>query len=275
MAAERSPNEATLVRCFLLCVFLVGASAVNAFSQQPFVTDDADVTARHRVHFEFSNQYDWLQRSSIPSREQNTLDFEVDYGLFHGVEVGVELPVITIFNDRGTQFRRPSGVGDVNISLKYNFREEQSESRWPAMTVAANFELPTGSVARQLGSGLADFYINGVLQKSLPKKTMLRLNGGILFSGNDTTGVLGIKSRGTVFTGGGSLVRKFTPKLDLGVELVGAVTRNFNLGKGQLQSTVGGNYSLRQNMTFDFGIVFGKFAASPRAGVQLGISIDF
>jgi hypothetical protein len=143
------------------------------------------------------------------------------------------------------------------------------------MTVAMNFELPTGDVGRQLGSGLADFYVNGVIQKSLPKETMLRLNGGILFSGNAATGVVGLRSRGRVFTGGGSLVHEFTPKLDLGVELVGAFTNNSNLGKGTLQSMVGGNYALRDNMTFDFGIVFGKYSASPRAGVQLGISIDF
>ena len=265
-----------VIRYLLIVLLFIAASATTAFSQQPFATDDADVTPRHHIHFEFSNEVDWLQRSSFPGRKQNTLDFEVDYGVFHGVEVGVEVPVLAIFNEQGTQFQRvTSGPGDMNLSLKYNFREERTESRWPAMTVAMNFELPTGDVGRQLGSGLADFYVNGVLQKSLPKKTKLRANGGILFSGNDTTGVIGIKSRGTVFTGGVSLVRKFTPKLDLGVELVGAHTKNFNLGKGQLQSMVGGNYSLRDNMTFDFGIVFGKFVASPRAGVQLGISIEF
>jgi hypothetical protein len=200
---------------------------------------------------------------------------EVDFGLFHGVEVGVAVPVITIFNDRASQFVTPTGIGDVTLSFKYNFLEEKKESRWPAMTVAMNFELPTGDVGRQLGSGLADFYVNGVIQKSLPKETMLRLNGGILFSGNAATGVVGLRSRGRVFTGGGSLVHEFTPKLDLGVELVGAFTNNSNLGKGTLQSMVGGNYALRDNMTFDFGIVFGKYSASPRAGVQLGISIDF
>jgi hypothetical protein len=95
------------------------------------------------------------------------------------------------------------------------------------------------------------------------------------FSGNETTGVLGIKSRGTVFTGGGSVVREIGPKLELGVELVGAITRSFNLGKSQLQTMVGGNYSFRDNMTFDFGIVAGKHAASPRVGIQLGISMDW
>ena len=247
--------------------------AVSA--QQPFVTDDADVTPKRRFHFEFSNEFDWLNRSAHPSLKQNTADFEIDYGLFEGVEIGIAMPLLTIINDRATTTRTVSGIGDANLSVKYNFLREREGSRRPALTVAVNFELPTGDQSRGLGSGLADIYVNGIIQKSVSAKTKLRLNGGVLFSGNQTTGVLGVKSRGTVFTGGGSLVREINPRLDLGVELVGAVTRNFDLGKSQLQAMVGGNYSLSDNMTFDFGIVTGRHAASPRAGLQLGISIDW
>ena len=109
----------------------------------------------------------------------------------------------------------------------------------------------------------------------MSKNTKLRLNSGILFSGNETTGVLGIKSRGTVFTAGGSLIKQFKQKLQLGVELTGARTNDRQLGKGHLQTLVGGNYQFRQNASFDFGVLAGKYAASPRAGVQIGISIDF
>ena len=90
-----------------------------------------------------------------------------------------------------------------------------------------------------------------------------------------TTGVIGIRTRGRVFTAGSLLVKQFTKKLDLGAELTGALTSNFQLSKGQLQALVGGNYALRKNLTFDFGIVAGRFAASPRLGAQLGISLDF
>jgi hypothetical protein len=38
---------------------------------------------------------------------------------------------------------------------------------------------------------------------------------------------------------------------------------------------LGGNYQFKSNASFDFGIVAGKGAGSPRAGVQLGLSIDF
>ena len=244
-------------------------------AQQPFVTDDADVTPKGHLHFEFSNEFDWLQADSFPNLKQNTADFELDYGLFEDLEIGFEVPVITLFNARGSASRTVSGLGDSNFSAKYNFYKERENSRLPAMTIAMNVELPTGDTKRQLGSGLADFYLNGILQKSLSKTAKLRLNGGILFSGNETTGVIGIKSRGTVLTAGASVVKQFNPKLQLGIELVGATTSAFQLGKGQLQTLVGGNYQFKSNTSFDFGIVAGKYAASPRAGVQLGVSIDF
>ncbi len=270
-----TPQTPRRFRDIIWILSLLGLFVCPARAQQPFYTDDADVTPKRHFHFEFSNEFDLLQRSSFPSRTQNTADVELDYGLLEHLEIGVEAPLLTIFNAAGTTPQTPTGIGDTNISLKYNFRRERENSRWPAMAVAFNLELPTGDVKRQLGSGLADFYVNSIFQKSLTKNTKLRLNGGILFSGNTTTGAIGIKSRGTVFTGAGSFVKQFSPKLDLGVELTGALTSNFSLGKGQLQGLIGGNYAVNKNLTIDFGLVAGKYAASPRAGAQLGISVDW
>ena len=262
----------TLIFPLLLLICLWPSTAP---AQQPFYTDDADVTPKGKFHFEFSNEFDLLQRSSYPSLKQNTADFELNYGLFEGVEISIASPLLTIYNAQGTSPRIAFGVGDTSLSVKYNFRKEREGSHLPAMTVSLNVELPTGDASRQLGSGLTDVDLNGILQKSLTRKTKLRLNGGILFAGNTTTGVIGIKNRGRVFTGGASLVKQFTPKLNLGAEVTGAVTSNFQLSRGQLQTLVGGNYAVRKNLTFDFGVVAGRFPASPRAGLQLGISVDF
>ena len=139
----------------------------------------------------------------------------------------------------------------------------------------ASLEFPTGDTTNGLGSGLTDFYMNGVLEKTVTKSVTFRLNGGILFSGSETTGAEGFRTRGTVYTGGGSLVKQFTPKLLLGVELTGASNGNFDLGAALIQTTIGGNYQIRKNATLDFGLVAGKHEASPRFGALLGISIDF
>lgn len=260
---------------WLILILPLFCSLHSVSAQQPFYTDDADVTPRGRFHFEASNEHDWLQAAALPNLRQNTSDFELGYGLFDGFEVSVSVPFIMLLNSRGTTPRSLSGFGDTNLSAKYNFLKERERSKLPAMSISVNLELPTGDASRQLGSGLADFYVNGILQKSLNKMTKLRLNGGVLFSGNEATGVIGIRTRGTVFTGGVSVVRNVTSRLDLGAELVGAVTRNLDLGKGQLQGQFGGNYRVRKNMTIDFGVIAGKYVASPRVGFQLGLSLDW
>jgi len=259
----------------LVLISLAGFVHSKVAAQQPFTTDDSDVTELHHFHFQFSNQYDLLQRQERPTLDQNTADFELDYGLLPNLEVGVELPYISFINSADTIPRSVSGIGDMNFSSKYNLHKEHEHSFWPAMSVAMNIEFPTGSVSRQLGSGLTDYYVNGVLQKSLTKVTKLRLNGGILFAGNETTGLLGIKARGTVLTASGSLVKEINPKLQLGAELAGAAQGNLELDKGQFEGRVGGNYQFAKRATLDFSVVAGKFIASPRLGALLGISIDF
>lgn len=263
----------TLVRqgFFLTAFFLFAAPAVG---QQPFYTDNADVTDRRKIHFQLSNEFDALQRSAYPSLRQNTTVFELDYGLVKNLEIGVDGPLIAIGNSRIVSPRTPFGFGDLDLHIKYNFLKEREGSRRPALAATFAVELPTGDAADQLGSGLTDYFLNGILQKSLTGKTTFRLNGGVLFAGSTATGDVGIKTRGTVFTTGGSLVKQFTPKLDLGIEVVGAVERGTALSAGQLQTQVGGNYQFTRQASFDFGVVAGKFN-SPRLGLQLGISVDF
>ncbi len=118
-------RQRTKSRCLtystLLFALLWMMPVVVAYSQQPFVTDDTDVTARGQFHFEFSNEYDLLQRSAAPALRQNTASFELAYGLLKNVEVSIEAPLITIFNSRDAEPRRVSGIGDTNFSVKYNF----------------------------------------------------------------------------------------------------------------------------------------------------------
>jgi hypothetical protein len=135
---NRSLQPSQLLRT-LRCVacalglFFLASGAVQG--QQPFVTDDADVTPKGRFHFEFSNEFDLLQPSAFPSLKQNTADFELDYGLFEGVEIGVAAPLLTILNTTGTSPKTATGIGDMNLSVKYNFRKEEENSRVPALTL--------------------------------------------------------------------------------------------------------------------------------------------
>ena len=249
--------------------------ACSARAQQPFFTDDADVAVYHRWHIETNNEYDFLPNSSYPAQRQDTQTIKFSYGLFTNFEVGMDFPLIAIFNSQASALGAPFGLGDTDFSVKYNFRKEKQGSLWPAITASLNIEPATGSVKLRLGSGLTDYYLNGVLQKTLSPKNVLRINAGATFAGNTSTGVVGITTRGTVFTGGASLTRQFTRKLDLGAEFYGGHTVDANLGRDELQEQIGGNYEMSKGLTVDFGVVAGEAVGSPRFGLQLGFSKDF
>src|ERR1044072_1425268 len=134
----------------LLVAWLLVVVVSTTKAQQPFVTDDSDTTPKGHFHFEFSNEFDWLQRDAFPIVKQNTADFELDYGLFERVEIGIEAPLLTIVGAPGTNPRSISGFGDTNLSFKYNFLKEREKSRMPALAIGVNLELPTGDITRQL-----------------------------------------------------------------------------------------------------------------------------
>lgn len=259
---------------FFLCCLPVLAPAVHA--QIPFYTDDADTTAKGKFHVEIDNEHDVLQRASYPTKRQNTLVFTLNYGLTNKLEADVNAPLITFVNSRIAEAENATGVGDTQFGLKYRLHDEREGSRLPALSVVFYVEVPTGNSEKQLGSGLTDFWLYGIAQKSVTKKTKVRFNGGVLFSGNTATGLIGIRTvRGHIYTGNMSIVRDYSHRLTLGAEVFGALTSNFELNRGQLTMQVGGHYSLNNKLMLTFGILGGRFSASPRAGVDLGLAIDF
>ena len=99
---------------------------------------------------------------------------------------------------------------------------------------------------------------------------------GYLFAGNTSTGALGTQTtRGHVFPGGISLQYDLRPSLTLGAEVFAAYTENDGLGKSQVQAMAGGRYVIRDGLNFCFGVLGGKYVASPRLGGQIGFTIDF
>src|SRR5690349_9447464 len=104
----RNPPSLALSRFFLpslirqaMLVILFGFSlTLTAHAQQPFYTDDADVTEYKHFHIQFNNEFDVLQRFDYPSLTQNTSALEVGYGLAKNLEVSVNGPLIGISNSR-------------------------------------------------------------------------------------------------------------------------------------------------------------------------------
>ena len=74
---------------------------------------------------------------------------------------------------------------------------------------------------------------------------------------------------------GHAVLHDFTARLTLGGEIYGGFTNNGNLGTSQFQALAGGQYAIRNGMTFNFGVLGRKYIASPRIGGQIGFSVDF
>ena len=159
-----------MLRLSVLMLILFGIG-LSACAQQPFFTDDADVTAKGGFHFELSNQFSLLQDTAFPNQRQNALVYQLNYGLRDGLEISIDSPYLVIINARQTISPRvPVGVGDTNVAVKWNFRQERDTSRWPALTMAYAVEVPTGDTSTQLGSGVFDYRLIAIAQKTLSRE---------------------------------------------------------------------------------------------------------
>jgi Putative MetA-pathway of phenol degradation len=242
-------------------------------AQLPFYTDDPAVTERRQWHFEVFNEFDALHYDQYPNLQQNTLNCKLNYGLPHNLEVDLEGPYLGILRALGTE--SSSGIGDAGVGLKWNFYRESSRSRLPALGASFYIEFPTGDRRQELGSGLTDYWLNFMTQKSLTDKTRINGNIGFVFAGNTSTGVLGVQTtRGHVYTAGFSLLHDVGDRLTLGGEIDGGISDDRSLDRDQLQGMLGGWYSIRSGITLNFGLLLGKYTASPRIGGQLGFSVN-
>lgn len=243
-------------------------------AQLPFYTDDPAVTEKGKWHFEFFNEFDALQHPQFPNLRQNTANYKLNYGLPDNLELDIDAPYLSIFRAAGTQ--TSIGVGDTNMGVKWNFHKASQTSHVPALAASLYIEFPTGSTRQQLGSGLIDYWLNFIVQQPLSGKTRVNANLGFLFAGNTSTGALGIQTtHGHVYTGGLSLLHDFGARLTLGGEMYGGIADKQGLGRDQLQGLIGGQYAIRNGLTFDFGLLGGRYVASPRIGGQIGFSMDF
>lgn len=263
----------TTVLCLLAGIaLLLGAKPLAA--QLPFYTDDPAVTEAGALHFEFFNEFDGLQSSEFPDLRQNTSNFKINYGLKHNLELDLDFPYLSIYRAGGTS--SSTGFGDTDLGIKWNFHKASPGSWVPALGSSLYIEFPTGNERKGLGSGLADYWLNMIAQKPFTEKTRVNGNFGFLFAGNTSTGAIGIQTtRGHVFTGGVSLLHDFSSRLTLGIEGYAGVADVSGLGRTQLQGLIGGEYEIRNGFSVTFGLLGGKYEASPRIGGQIGFSMDF
>jgi hypothetical protein len=258
---------------FLLVLAFL-AAAIPARAQLPFYTDDPSVTPVRTVHVEFFNEIDALQSAQFPNLRQNTANIKINTGLPHNLELDFDAPYLSITRD--TKTPSSTGAGDTNVGIKWNFRREIENSHRPVLSASFYVEFPTGDPHNQLGSGLIDYWLNFIFQEPITPKTRLNLNAGVLFAGNTSTGAVGVNTtRGQVYTTGLSVLHDINSRLTVGAEVYAGVADTDGLGRTQLQAMGGASVNLRNGLALTFGLIVGKYEASPRIGGQVGLSLDF
>ena len=93
-------------------VVLALAVTTPAAAQQPYCVDDAEVTPANTWHLEISNQVDLLRANARPAQWQNTLEWEVDYGLGRRLEAAWLFPVVSIVSEAPA----PGVVGGIGYT---------------------------------------------------------------------------------------------------------------------------------------------------------------
>ena len=259
---------------FVLALTFVFFAAPPAHAQLPFYTDDPSVTPVRTVHIEFFNEIDALQSAQFPNLRQNTANIKINTGLPHNLELDFDAPYLSIYRDPRTP--SSTGAGDTNLGIKWNFRREVPNSHRPVLSTSFYVEFPTGDSHNELGSGLIDYWLNFIFQEPITPKTRLNLNVGVLFAGNTSTGAVGVNTtRGQVYTTGLSVLHDINSRLSVGGEVYAGVADTDGLGRTQLQAMTGASVNLRNGLALTFGLIVGKYEASPRIGGQVGLSLDF
>jgi hypothetical protein len=269
MGARSSYKSVLAAELLLICCCLANA----ARAQMPFYTDDPSITPIKTVHIELFDEYDGLQSSQFPDERQNTANFKINFSPFSHLELDLDFPYLNI--QRAARADNAGGFGDTNLGAKWSFPPSNSDALNASYAISFYVEFPTGDSANGLGSGLTDYWLNVAMQKPLSEATRINWNLGLLFAGNTSTGAVGIQTRrGQVYTGGMSLLHDLASRLTVGVELYGGVSDGAGRDKTQLQSMLGGEYIIRDGLALSFGVLGGKYGATPSLGGQIGVAVD-
>ncbi|PWT88149.1 MAG: hypothetical protein C5B54_11080 [Acidobacteria bacterium] len=256
-----------MLRVFFF-LFLHVILAGFAYSQAPLVVDNPSTTPPGKFHFEWFDQFAELPNSAEPANNQNTFVFTTNYGLLPNLELGMDFPLITI---SGQQNR--TGVGDFDFTVKYILLPSTYPKKRTAFGMTASVEFPTGNSKENFGSGVTDFDMNMMLQIYCLQKLVLILNGGIQFTGNTLTGLVGTPDRGEVLSGGTSLTYQLSPRIAIAGELTGYQGRSHVFEDRELREQAALTYTFTPHFAVAVAIQHGTYATPP-VQVQSGLIID-
>jgi hypothetical protein len=200
----------------------------------PFLTDDPEPVDLH--HWEA-----YLFTSGMTSGGGSYAiegpAVELNYGALPDTQLHLIVPLTSV---DGPGMPAASGLGDLELGIKYRFVHETNE--WPQIGIFPMAELPTGDESRGLGNGRTWFRLPLWVQKSWSPWTTYGGGGAVVNSAP--------AQRDYPF-GGWLLQRSLGKHLTLGGEIF-AQGRDTNNDKGFAALNFGGSY----NVTEHFSLLF-------------------
>ncbi len=222
--AEKLARRSCIVRPFtsgLLSVIATLAVSPCAMAGPPFRTDDPEP-----VEYQHWEVYGFSEATSIAGDTSGTLPgLEVNYGAVPNLQLHIVVPLA--FDSLSGSWQ--SGIGDIELGVKYRFVQEDDEGWRPMIGVFPLVEVATGDARRGLGAGYTRAFLPVWLQKSFGD---WQTYGGGGYWINPGAG------NKNYWFAGWLLQRKITEQLTLGGEIfhqtadtVGGVeSTGFNLG---------------------------------------------
>ena len=199
-------------------VVVLGLAATTpAWAGPPFLTDDPEPT--ETGHWEIYAPL--LDAAGSGANFEGAAGVEINYGAAPDVQITVGLPLAYTHESSRTE----SGLGDVEVSLKYRFYHD--EERGVSIAVFPGLTLPTAS--NDFGAGEVTGFLPVWVQKDFETWSVFG-GGGYAFNP-------GAGNR-DYWTGALAVSRQITPRFMLGVEVErqgadtvgGAATTNLGVG---------------------------------------------
>jgi len=231
----------------ILSLFFMFYIPSLVYSARPLSVDDAGTVDLGTYETEVCIGY-------LEDKEKNG-ETEISLGIKHGLsermDMGVFLPyMMTSPKEENGEI----GMGDAELAAKFNLLKEGE--RTPGFSVTFRIIMDTGEENKGIGSGEMDYHFNSILSKELQ---FITLHGNLGYTAKAKTASFGV-----------ALEYPARESLNLVAELTGE-----NKADSPIEGLIGTNFSVRKNLTLDFGIGTGLNDYGSRLNLTGGLTLRF
>lgn len=212
--------------------------ASPGFAARPLATDDAGTVDRGA--FETEVGYDYAE---YQDEQTQSIGVFLKHGLTEKFDFCVGVPY---------EIEPEDALGSAGLGVKFAFFQEEENS--PAVSLTFSY-----------GIGASEYTLNGILTKEI-WQLVIHLNLGHVATGDLTEKGVTTYSGAIEFPLGESLV--------LVGEIVGEADA-YSDTDDPIEGLFGGNWGIRESLTFDLGIGFGFNDLSPDWKMTAGLTCGF